>query len=67
MFVLFQGPVCLKCVGDAASRDHERRVLALSFPDVLLDTPPRSRADGHKPIDPEEASLHVLLSWPAGR
>lgn len=39
MFVLFKGPVCLKCAGDAASRDHGRRVFALSLPDVLLDTP----------------------------
>lgn len=39
LFVLFKGPVCLKCAGDAASRDHGRRVFALSLPDALLDTP----------------------------
>lgn len=39
MFVLFKGPVCLKCAGDGVPRDHGRRAFALSLPDVLLDPP----------------------------
>lgn len=65
LFVLFKDPVCLKCAGDAASRDHRRESLP-SLPDVLLDTLHAPEQMGTSLYTPRRPHL-LVLSWPAGR
>lgn len=61
-----KGLICLKRARGAISRDHGGVSLGPLPSRCAPGCPTHSRQMGQRLLNPKEASLHVVLSWPSG-